>query len=130
MVDNPLVLRIVKVVPKLVEQSAAPAAKAWSGVALERDCRTKERAMGKLIPVIATRVERARLAFRERKLVDSPPILKSEYFVIVNLWFSLRGEDRYLHKLVISNPDILAGRSHALFLQRAISHLVSPMLFR
>jgi hypothetical protein len=74
--DNPLVLRIVKVVPRLVEQSAAPAAKAWSGVALERDCRTNERAMGKLIPVMATAVERKRLAFRERKFVSSPPVFK------------------------------------------------------
>ena len=76
MLDSPLVLRIVNVVPKLVEQSAAPAANAWSGVAFERDCRTNERAMGKPIPVIATAVERNRFALRERKFVSSPPVSK------------------------------------------------------
>ena len=76
MLDRPLVLRIVNVVPRLVEQSAAPAANAWSGIAFDRDCRTNERAMGKPIPVIATAVERNRFAFRERKFVSSPPISK------------------------------------------------------
>lgn len=73
--DKPLVLRIVKVVPRLVEQSAAPAAKACTGVAPTMISRTKERAMGKAIPVIATATERNRLAFREEKLVSRPPWL-------------------------------------------------------
>jgi len=34
----------------------------------------KERAIGKLIPVIATALESARFAFKERKLVSKPPI--------------------------------------------------------
>lgn len=71
--DNPVVLKIVKVVPKLVEQSAAPAAKACMGVAPTRGSKTKERAMGKEIPVIATATERKRFAFREEKFVSRPP---------------------------------------------------------
>lgn len=73
MVDSPLALRIVNVVPRLVEQSAAPAAKACMGVASTSDSRTKERAMGKLIPVIATATERERFALSERKFVSRPP---------------------------------------------------------
>jgi hypothetical protein len=73
--DKPLVLRTVKVVPRLVEHSAAPAAKACTGVAPTSVRRTKERAMGKAIPVIATATERNKLAFREEKLVSRPPCL-------------------------------------------------------
>lgn len=80
MLDNPLVLRTVKVVPRLVEQSAAPAAKACRGVALERDCRVKERAIGKPIPVAATATERKMFAFRERKFVSRPPVLQIPNF--------------------------------------------------
>jgi hypothetical protein len=37
--ERPLALSTVKVVPRLVEQRAAPAAKAWRGVAPRRGCR-------------------------------------------------------------------------------------------
>lgn len=65
--------RTVKVVPKLVEQSAAPAAKAWSCVAPTRACSVKERAIGTLMPVMATAMDSSRLAFRDAKDVERPP---------------------------------------------------------
>jgi hypothetical protein len=74
-VARPLVLRIVKVVPREVEHRAAPAAKAWSGVAEARAWRGKERAMGRVIPVMATAMERKRLALRDLKEVESPPLI-------------------------------------------------------
>jgi len=71
---NPLVLRIVNVVPRLVLQSAAPAAKACRFDAPTRGRRTKDRAMGKLIPVIATAIESHRFFFNDLKLVSKPPV--------------------------------------------------------
>lgn len=70
---NPLVLSMVKVVPKEVEHSAAPAPNAWRGVISSSLIRTKDSAIGPLIPVRATRAERKRLALRELNDVDSPP---------------------------------------------------------
>ena len=69
MAASPLVLRMVNVVPRLVEQSAAPAAKACSGVAEARDRRLKESAMGTAMPVKATAVERTALAFKAENLI-------------------------------------------------------------
>lgn len=65
----------MNVVPRLVEHSAAPAAKAWSGVVVGRRAgRTaKERAMGRAMPVRATAVERGRFARREGGEVERPP---------------------------------------------------------
>jgi hypothetical protein len=60
---------MVNVVPRLVEQSAAPAAKAWSGVAEARDRRLKESAIGKIMPVKATAIERTAFAFKAEILV-------------------------------------------------------------
>jgi hypothetical protein len=73
---NPLVDRIVKVVPREVEHSAAPAANAWSGVALRRERSTKERAIGAETPIAATRLERARLERRTLRFVERPPMCK------------------------------------------------------
>lgn len=70
---SPLVVSTVKVVPKLVEQSAAPAANACNGVAPKRPWRTKESPIGALMPVIATPIDNRRLAFREEKEVARPP---------------------------------------------------------
>jgi hypothetical protein len=70
---KPLVLSTVKVVPRLVEDNAAPAAKHCSGVASITDRRMKESPMGKLIPVIATQRDNKRLALREGRDVDKPP---------------------------------------------------------
>jgi hypothetical protein len=61
------------VVPRLVEQRAAPAAKDSSGVACRRGWRVNERAMGREMPVRAMRLERMRLALREGKEVERPP---------------------------------------------------------
>lgn len=77
-VVRPLVDKTVNVVPRLVEHRAAPAAKACTGVAPRRPCRMKEKAMGSVMPVSATAVEMARLAFRGVKEVLSPPIFSLE----------------------------------------------------
>jgi hypothetical protein len=71
--ERPLEARTVKVVPKLVEHRAAPAAKAWRGVALRSPCRENDRAIGNTIPVRATAEERARFSLRDLKEVDRPP---------------------------------------------------------
>ena len=71
--ESPLVLRMVNVVPKLVEQSAAPALKACSGVAEARGSRLKDSAIGMAMPVKATIVARTALAFKAENLVCSPP---------------------------------------------------------
>jgi hypothetical protein len=71
--DNPLAASTVKVVPRLVEQSAAPAAKAWRGVAPRSPRREKESAIGRAMPVTATAEERRRLALRDLKEVERPP---------------------------------------------------------
>src|SRR6266536_4637261 len=73
-VINPLVLSTVNVVPRLLKQIAAPAANDCSGVAIARPSREKDNAMGKLIPVTATPMESNILAFKERKVVERPPI--------------------------------------------------------
>jgi hypothetical protein len=121
-VDNPLVLKIVNVVPRLVEQRAAPAAKAWMGVAPTRGRRTKDKAMGKDIPVSATAIDRERFVFNAVKLVDSPPIS----IIIMVFGWGLRG--KCLHKQVISTPDILTERLYFEYWGQAISHLGFPML--
>lgn len=71
--DRPLVLRMVKVVPKLVEQSAAPAAKACNGVASTRPCSEKDRAIGMPTPVAATALDRTAFALTALKSVLRPP---------------------------------------------------------
>jgi hypothetical protein len=83
---NPLVDRVVKVVPRDVEQSAAPAANAWRGVALRREIRIKERAIGAETPVAATRLESARLERRVRRFVESPPVRKARSIRRTHWW--------------------------------------------
>jgi len=73
-VPKPLVCITVKVVPKLVEHNAAPAAKACSGEAFASDSRTYDKPIGRAIPVAATPAERARLAFNDLNEVLSPPV--------------------------------------------------------
>jgi hypothetical protein len=63
----------VKVVPRLVEHKAAPAAKAWRGVASKSLRREKDRAMGTAIPVMATADDSHRLALSDWNDVDRPP---------------------------------------------------------
>jgi hypothetical protein len=72
-VDNCVVERIVKVVPRLVALRAAPAENACSGVAETSSMRTNERPIGAPMPVTATARERYRLARREDRLVERPP---------------------------------------------------------
>jgi hypothetical protein len=71
--ESPLDASTVKVVPRLVEQRAAPAAKACRGVASKRLGRENESAIGTPIPVRATADERLRFALRDWKEVDKPP---------------------------------------------------------
>jgi hypothetical protein len=77
-VESPLEARTVKVVPRLVEHSAAPAAKACTGVAFRRPCSVYERPMGTAIPVRATAEERSKLALSDLKEVERPPTLVSD----------------------------------------------------
>lgn len=71
--DSPLVAMTVKVVPRLVEHRAAPAAKACSGVAPTKPTRAYESAIGTVMPVRATPAERDRFAFSALKDVERPP---------------------------------------------------------
>jgi hypothetical protein len=68
-----LVFRTVKVVPRLVEHRAAPAANAWRDVAFARRRRENESPIGKQMPVMATAMERKRLAFSADIDVERPP---------------------------------------------------------
>jgi hypothetical protein len=70
---SPLEASTVKVVPKLVEHNAAPAAKACTGVAFKRPCRVYESPIGNAMPVRATADERSRLAFSDWNDDESPP---------------------------------------------------------
>jgi hypothetical protein len=70
---SPVVPRTVKMVPRLVEQRAAPAANDCKDFAATRDCNTKDSAIGATMPVRATAVENNALAFREVNDVDRPP---------------------------------------------------------
>jgi hypothetical protein len=76
---NPLVVRMVKVVPKEVEQSAAPAANACSGVTSRRRRSVKERPIGAPTPMAATRLERERFARRTLRFVERPPLHGCQY---------------------------------------------------
>ena len=69
-----LVPRTVNVVPRLVEHSAAPAAKDCIGVASAMGPRMNDRPIGAAMPVMATHVERRRFAFKLLMDVDSPPV--------------------------------------------------------
>jgi hypothetical protein len=62
---SPLEARTAKVVPRLVEHSAAPAAKACTGMALRSPWSVYERPMGTAMPVRATPDESSRLALRD-----------------------------------------------------------------
>ncbi len=73
LVTSPLELSRVKVVPRLVEQRVAPAAKAWRGVALAKLIKEKDKAIGMRIPVDATATESSRFDFRTAQDVGSPP---------------------------------------------------------
>jgi hypothetical protein len=85
-VVSPLVPSTVKVVPRLVEHRAAPAAKHWRGVALMRLPRTKDKPTGRPMPVTATADDRSRLALRELRDVDKPPIQSQQ-----SNWAEIRG---------------------------------------
>ena len=67
--------KTAKVVPRLVEQRAAPAAKHCRAEASVNGLRTKERAMGAAMPVSATPRERNMLAFKDLKEVRRPPAI-------------------------------------------------------
>nr|ODN91216.1 hypothetical protein L203_01419 [Cryptococcus depauperatus CBS 7841] len=73
-VQRPLEPKTVKVVPRLVEQSAAPAAKHWMDVAWMRSRRMKDSPMGKPISAVATPIERYIFALSELSDVDKPPL--------------------------------------------------------
>jgi hypothetical protein len=75
---RPLVLRRVKVVPRLVAQRAEPAAKACSGEAPIMGESTNDRPIGVTMPVMATSVESQKFAFNAEKDVDNPPGTSSE----------------------------------------------------
>ena len=70
---NPAAERIVNVVPREVADNAAPAAKHCRGVAEVSRARRKDSAMGRRMPVIATRVERGRFRRSGGREVFKPP---------------------------------------------------------
>lgn len=70
---RPVERSTVKVVPKLVEHKAAPAAKDWRGVASLSSWRMNESPTGTLIPVTAMHEDKKKLALRAFKDVESPP---------------------------------------------------------
>jgi hypothetical protein len=78
--SSPLALRTAKVVPRLVLQRLAPAAKACRGVAPMRGTRRNERAIGARMPVTATARQSGALARSAgRELVRPPAGIESEY---------------------------------------------------
>lgn len=68
---------MAKVVPRLVEHKAAPAAKAWMGDALFSLIKTYDNPIGSATPVRATPLDKNRFAFKDLKDVSSPPRLVS-----------------------------------------------------
>ena len=67
-------LRAAKVVPRLVDDKAAPAAKASRGLYPKPVCRrAKDSAVGVAIPVSAQKIDKGRLDSRTGRLVESPP---------------------------------------------------------
>lgn len=94
-----VVERMVKVVPRLVALSAAPAANAWSDVADTSSFKMKDSPIGTPIPVRATAVERRMFALRDLIEVDRPPVYVRLYVVISKSVYT------YLHKLVGSTLD-------------------------
>lgn len=99
-------------VPRLVEHNAAPAAKAWRGVAGVRERREKERVIGRAIPVIATEVDRNKFFFKAMKFVSRPPVswISTQP---VGIGYS-RGKN--LHRPTTPNPNTLTAQSHFLML--------------
>ena len=80
---NPLVLRTVNVVPKLVEHSAAPAANACNGEASARPRKENDKAIGRTMPVVATEIDSIRFFLSEAKEVERPPVIGSEPRVLM-----------------------------------------------
>jgi hypothetical protein len=121
---RPLVARTVNVVPKDVEQSAAPAAKACTGVIGRNPSRAKERPTGAAMPVMATAVERKRLALRALKSLDRPP---SRYIIsrsrpdLPSTWSA------YPHRQSVSARYSPAAQSSAAAPPRANSTREWPM---
>lgn len=81
-VFKPLVHMTVNVVPKLVEQSAASAAKACSAVALVNTINRYDRPIGRAIPVKATIDESQTFATKLFADACKPPDSRSARFVI------------------------------------------------
>ena len=73
---RPQVLRPVKAVPRLVEQSVAPAANAWSGVGDARQMRAKDIVNGVHSPMAATAIESKKSFPNAEADVDKPPTAK------------------------------------------------------
>jgi len=73
LLTRPLGLNRVKAVPRLVEQSAAPATKALRGLVSAMPSKYKDKAIGKRIPVTATATGSSRFFVRATKNVDRPP---------------------------------------------------------
>ena len=75
---NCVVDRTVKVVPRLVALSAAPAAKACRELADNSFVRMKDKPIGAEMPVMATAREMRRFAFNDLIDVERPPFHLSE----------------------------------------------------
>jgi len=71
--ESPLARRTANVVPRLVEQSAAPAAKHCKLEAPAKLDNMKDKPIGAPIPVAATATESVMLAFSDWNEVESPP---------------------------------------------------------
>lgn len=66
------------VVPRLVEQSEAPAVNACNWLAFVSSRKENDKAIGKQMPVAATPIDRATFALTAVKDVEMPP-MKREY---------------------------------------------------
>src|SRR5690242_12551415 len=97
---RPLEPNTVNVVPRLVEHSAAPAAKACNGVASSSPWSVYERPIGTAIPVSATPDESNKLAFRDLNEVCRPPKVLHQHRMSVAVKLTNP------HKQVESTPDI------------------------
>jgi hypothetical protein len=114
--ERPLVARTVNVVPNDVEQSAAPAAKACTGVIGRNPSRAKDKPTGVAMPVMATAEDRKRLALRALKSLDRPP---RSHVVSRTRAGWLRTWSAYPHRQSVSARCSPAVQSSAAALPRA-----------
>ncbi len=94
LVTSPLELNKIKVVPRLVDQRAAPAANAWRGVAFAMPIKGKDRPIGRRMPVEATATESSKSVLSGETDVDRPLSKTSKIIPRCKLRYGLLSSNR------------------------------------